>query len=72
MAKDFIPALVAQLERVANAIEAKNVIEEKKLLLEQQKMVIEKRRFLKENKLPIFLEDDKNLNDMNSGDFRSE
>lgn len=63
MAKDFIPALVAQLERVANAIEAKNVIEEKKLLLEQQKMVMEKRRFLKENK---------NLDNLNQEDFRSE
>ncbi len=57
MAKDFIPALVTQLERVAKALEAKNVIEEKKLLFEQQKMVIEKRRFMKENKLPTFIED---------------
>ena len=68
--KDFIPALVTQLERVANAMEAKNVIEEKKLVLEQQKMVMEKRRYLKENKLPRFLDEDPN--NLNVEDFKSE
>ncbi len=69
MAKDFIPALVTQLERVANAMEAKNLIEEKKLVLEQQKMIMEKRRFLKENNQPRFIE---NPDDLNKEDFRSE
>jgi hypothetical protein len=41
---DFdVPKLAEQLERIANAMEAQNKIEEKKLLLEQKK-------YLNENK----------------------
>jgi hypothetical protein len=40
---DFdIPKLTDQLERIANALESKNKIEEKRLVLEQKKLINEK------------------------------
>ena len=39
---DFdIPKLTEQLERIANALEGKNKIEEKRLVLEQKKLIKE-------------------------------
>jgi hypothetical protein len=52
-----LPKVAMQLERIANAIESQNKLEEQRQLFEKQKMQWEKKVWLSENNKPNFIEE---------------
>ena len=52
-----LPKVASQLERIANAIESQNKLEEQRQVFEKQRMQWDKKVWLSENNKPNFIEE---------------